>query len=271
MLSGLRQIYEPLAWDLIGRGDRIGHGLALGLEPDRWVTQHSHVRMRPWDRLLDVGFAAWTFADRGLHIDAEGLGRLRASAGECVATVFGECPGDALDVARHLWLALPVTRSPGRAVATQAMASWARKAISHIQDDPPTGQRALSRSLVVDTELDRLAIKAVHEFVHRQVAEMQVAIEINPSSNLLVGGFCSIFEQPVFHLSDLPIVIGADDPLTFATTLADDYAYAWAGMVLAIPPKITPAEATRRLEEAARTSVRYAFHDDGGARPADDG
>ena len=76
-------------------------------------------------------------------------------------------------------------------------------------------------------------------------------------SNLLIGGFRAIFEQPVFHFKDLPLLLSADDPLTFATTLADDYAYAWAGMIL--PGKITPTEATERLTEAARNSVRYAF------------
>jgi adenosine deaminase len=109
----------------------------------------------------------------------------------------------------------------------------------------------------METALDLPVLNAAHAFVHRQVAEMQVAIEINPSSNLLVGGFRSIFDQPVFHLADLPIVIGADDPLTFATTLSDDYAYAWAGMVLS--REISPSEATRRVEEAARNSLRYAF------------
>jgi adenosine deaminase len=86
---------------------------------------------------------------------------------------------------------------------------------------------------------------------------MQVGIEVNPSSNLLVGGFRAIFEQPVFHFDDLPILISADDPLTFATTLADDYAYAWAGMIL--PGHITPKDATQRLVDAARNSERYHF------------
>jgi len=258
-LSGLRQIYEPFAWELIGRGDRIGHALALGLKPKQWAKRNPRVRVRPWDRILDVGFVAWAFADRGLPVDAEGINRLRSSAAECFAIVFEKCPGEALEAARHVWLELPVTRRPRGSRTTEMLSDWARKSIDAVQDDSETGRRGLSPSLIVDTGLDLPVTKAVHEFVHRQVAEMQVAIEINPSSNLLVGGFRSIFEQPVFHFADLPIVIGADDPLTFATTLADDYAYAWAGMVLS--GEITPSQATSRLEEAARNSVRYAFHD----------
>lgn len=33
VLSGLRQIYEPFAWELIGRGDRIGHALVSVRQP----------------------------------------------------------------------------------------------------------------------------------------------------------------------------------------------------------------------------------------------
>jgi hypothetical protein len=257
ILSGLRQIYEPFAWELIGRNDRIGHALALGMKPSRWTKGNPRVRMRPWDRLLDVGFVAWAFADRGLRVDAEGINRLRASAAECFAIVFRKCKGDPLEAARHLWLGLPVSRPPGGSSGNDNLRAWARKRVAEVMDDPRVGRRALARSLIVDPSLDLPVIRAVHRFLHRHVSEMHVAIEVNPSSNLLVGGFKLMFEQPVFHLDHLPIVIGADDPLTFATSLHDDYAYAWAGMVLA--GEITTSEATKRLEEIARNSVKFSF------------
>ena len=63
----------------------------------------------------------------------------------------------------------------------------------------------------------------------------------------------------MFHTDALPVILNADDPLTFGTTLADEYAYAWAGMVVGMGH--SPTDATRRLEEAARCSMRYAFTD----------
>lgn len=119
------------------------------------------------------------------------------------------------------------------------------------------GRKALSLSLAIETKPELPVLTAVHAAVFERVAKTQVAIEVNPSSNLLVGGFRSIFEQPVFHTDDLPIILNADDPLTFATTLTDDYAYAWAGMVVGMGH--SPTHATRRLEDAARCSMRYAF------------
>ncbi|HEX8154489.1 MAG TPA: hypothetical protein VF698_15250, partial [Thermoanaerobaculia bacterium] len=50
-----------------------------------------------------------------------------------------------------------------------------------------------------------------------------------------------------------------DDPITFSTTLADEYAYAWAGMVLRKDQQYDPAYARALLDEAAATSMRTRF------------
>jgi hypothetical protein len=64
----------------------------------------------------------------------------------------------------------------------------------------------------------------------------------------------------------LPWTISTDDPITFATRLADEYAYAWAGMVLREQDSYDPAHARALLDEAAATSMRTRFtvpnHDD---------
>ena len=260
LLTGLRQIFEPFEWGLIHRGDRIGHALALGLSPEAWCGRNPWVRMRPWDRILDIGFVYWALDTLKLRIDADHLERMRLNAGEAMHRIFEKQPGsDPLATARNLWLSLPGQTPNGSRRSWEQTERFAQERLSvdHILDDHRVGRRALSLSLTVETKLELPLLLAVQEAVHDRVAKAQVAVEINPSSNLLVGGFRSIFEQPVFHTDDIPITLNADDPLTFATTLADDYAYAWAGMVLGSGQ--SPDQATRRLEEAARCSMRYVF------------
>jgi len=53
--------------------------------------------------------------------------------------------------------------------------------------------------------------------------------------------------------------ISTDDPITFSTTLADEYAYAWAGMVLRDKNPYDPSYARALLDEAAATSMRMRF------------
>ncbi|WP_434046484.1 MULTISPECIES: hypothetical protein [Sorangium] len=270
ILSGLRQIFEPFEWGLIGRGDRIGHALALGLSPRAWCEQKPWIRMRPWDRILDIGFVHWAFETLRLQLDAGHIERMRLSAGDAVRRVFGDQVRDPLETARNLWLSLPRSAPRG---AGGANLKEARQLLHSLLEERHVGRNALDLSVTVETRLDLPVIVAVHEAVRDRVTKAGVAVEINPSSNLLIGGFRSIFDQPVFHTDDFPIILNADDPLTFGTTLADDYAYAWAGMVIGSGQ--SPHQARRRLEEAARCSMRYLFSEpptdeairDSGTRP----
>ena len=56
LLSGLRAIHEPFWWELMRRGDRIGHALALGWDPHDWCTRHAEVIQPRLERMFDL---AW--------------------------------------------------------------------------------------------------------------------------------------------------------------------------------------------------------------------
>src|SRR5207253_1199797 len=58
LTSGLRAVAEPIHWGLLRRGDRIGHGIALTLDPDEWWRRRkgAPVKRTRFDRLLDLAF-----------------------------------------------------------------------------------------------------------------------------------------------------------------------------------------------------------------------
>ena len=104
-----------------------------------------------------------------------------------------------------------------------------------------------------------------------EMARWQTSIESNPSSNLVVAGFDTLAAPQGFlyrregrmwpKVGDgpLPWTISADDPITFSTSLADEYAYAWAGMVHRPKRPYDPGYARASLDEAAATSMRMRF------------
>jgi hypothetical protein len=102
-----------------------------------------------------------------------------------------------------------------------------------------------------------------------EVARWQVCIESNPSSNLLIGSLDSMACQDFLQIRPTSVsrrgaetltwTISTDDPITFATTLADEYAYAWAGMVVRDENPYDPSYARALLDEAAVTSMRMRF------------
>ena len=60
LTSGMRAVAEPFHWKLIERGDRIGHGLAITLDPGKWFDCHHGevLIVKQFDRLLDLAFLA---------------------------------------------------------------------------------------------------------------------------------------------------------------------------------------------------------------------
>ena len=40
LLTGLRAVHEPFWWEMMRRGDRLGHALALGWDPYLWCSKH---------------------------------------------------------------------------------------------------------------------------------------------------------------------------------------------------------------------------------------
>jgi len=264
IITGLRSILEPFEWGLMSRGDRIGHGYALGLDPGRWVERNPYCMVRRWDRLVDIGFVSWAIERFEVRCEDGVVEKYRSEARRILDDVYPPelVPGDSLDIARRVWVSLQDARVDGRHEDDQDVGV---RLVHVFLWQEAVNERALE-AISVATAQELSVITQLQAAIVRYIARWQVAIEINPSSNLLIGGLRSPFDQPAFHDHQIPITISADDPLTFATTLADEYAYAWAGMVVGNEQRpVSPAAATERLERAARDSIRYSF-----VRPRDD-
>ena len=67
-LSGLRHIAETVDFCGMGRGDRLGHALALGIPPDEWQRRHGDATL-PLDDHVDNLVWAWEQATRLNHLE----------------------------------------------------------------------------------------------------------------------------------------------------------------------------------------------------------
>ena len=63
LLSGLRRVDEALGQFSMREGDRIGHGLALGVDPREWVQRAGRLAVACEDRLLDLAWE-WSWYGR---------------------------------------------------------------------------------------------------------------------------------------------------------------------------------------------------------------
>ncbi len=281
LTSGVRAVAEPFVWGLLERGDRIGHGIAVTFEPRRWwkarADSKEDVEPIKWiNRLLDLAFlAAYTEPQTGKRnkdesewLDTEVQEALKA------LRLGGQPPAGSslVDEVRAFWRAL------GTATARKLGTSW-RPADLKLHErwiraylwNRSTQEFAKKEvRLIANPSSPECGLleKARRRLV-REMARMQVCIECNPSSNFVVGGLDAVGAAQDFlrrratgndpqQMETLTWTISTDDPITFATTLADEYAYAWAGMVCA-DKFCDPSYARGLLDEAAATSMRMRF------------
>lgn len=290
LTSGVRAVAEPFLWKLIERGDRIGHGIAITFDPrDWWERKAGQVMpVSRFDRLLDLAFLAkYTAGKRSAEQDEWLLAQIQTTVKELrlERKVGGAGVGEPklVETAQDVWreLGRQTTRRLSERPRERGTLDlherwihdylWNRSTQKHacqvirLKVDDDRGDLRIESQR---TERDLLII--ARERLIDEVARWQVCIESNPSSNLVVGGLAAVGaaqdflqQRPTGHAGrgakTLTWTISTDDPITFSTTLADEYAYAWAGMVLRHDNPYDPAYARALLEEAAATSMRTRF------------
>lgn len=282
LTTGLRAIHEPTAWGLIEPGDRLGHALALTLDPLRWAADHVEVEQPLADRLFDL---AWLLAiARGVYLSEDHVvcgaplpphseARLAQAWRDELARADVHIDVDPMAFHRGFaepdflreWVTIgPIGNPLHRLFAMPFQAPGHASAFAGATD--------LFAPVTVHTLDDAQLLTAVRRRIANDLLRRQVAIEVNPTSNLVVAGFRHLLEQPMLHLHPLeprrktgpdagmpvlPVALHADDPLTFATNLSDEYAYAWAGMVAA--GGADPQHVRAWLDEAAAVSWAWRF------------
>lgn len=271
LLTGLRAVHEPFAWELMERGDRLGHARALGEDPSSWAQKHAWVEVTAWDRLLDMGWAYHCWDRHPELRSGLDVNHLRASAEDCLRHIGPRelfSGRDPLQFARCLWIALGDRQTLRRVglpvLRSDPPMSPVLRLIHSVLKWPSVYERAM-QPVALATAADLTLLLRLRALVRWEVSRYQTVIEICPSSNNVVGRKEAFVDQPIFRLRPvepdapdaLPIAINSDDPLVFATCLSDEFAYAWAGMV--VEGGVRPSYARQWLEDAAATSMRARF------------
>lgn len=117
----------------------------------------------------------------------------------------------------------------------------------------------------IDPSAEGEALAALQAGVRRRLGQIGIAVEVNPTSNLLIGDLGDLAKHPLWRLrppggmGDAPpvsVCIGSDDPLTFATDLRAEYQLVHDTLVLA---RCSEAEAGEWIDAARKTGLDYRF------------
>ncbi len=245
LLEGLRRIHEPIEFGLLQQRDRIGHAVALGIDARAWCRENSVAYQPAEERLEDI---LW-LSESGV------LCHLSRSVRERLMDRFWL-------LAQRIY-ALPRVMNPDyvRRMLMQArrlrhdptlLANWNYPELNLAPEHPTEHSAAdfLLRYLTdhgvwrrgqepvkISTKEECEAIEKAQRTVQSKVRALELTIEANPTSNLLLAELGAIDQHPMFRLAPVSrqrwfkpryrIALSDDDPLTFATSLLDEYRHTY--------------------------------------------
>jgi hypothetical protein len=275
LASGIRVMDEALQFLELGSGDRIGHGLALGVDAVDWASRTDRVAMPREDRLFDLIWEkSWHAApdanfptSRREHVNRE-IERLGNIIFHNSATP--QPPGwssrQSLMFRSQLFnfgclqkVGFPDRGLPAKTASTdsqQELEAYLTDAAVYLRSRAVEWVEARDEGPVV-AELQRL--------VRKRCAESGITVEINPISNLLVGDLTDLRSHPLWRLAPrlgdefgptMRMCVGSDDPFVFSTSLPEEYQFLADSLVLAGK---SHAEAREWLELLRRMGLESRF------------
>jgi hypothetical protein len=246
LAEGLRRIHEPIEFGAVQSGDRLGHAIALGLLPARWVEYSSPVPQPAIERLDDLLWEMARYRAGDLPAEADRAEWVRGEIERLSRFVYGSpCSLEDLLRARELRHVPAELRRIGypfmRGIRAPAQEDRALALLWEYLTSARVYMRGNIPIAVTSDQGEIAMLGQAQRFLRTKLASMAIAVEANPSSNMLVGDL-RLEDHPAFRLFPLPgdsapdgitvpVVLGDDDPLVFATTLADEFGHLYFSLV----------------------------------------
>lgn len=245
--DGLRAIDEAVCFLNMERGDRLGHALALGIEPEEYYHLKGGRVVLPAQDLLDnLVWLQFRSLEWGVQIPSELRSRLRYQAEALLREIYGQvCPYATLQEYFQSWTLrgdspelyyylddndtflrkLQIRRySPsrfdtfginnriwsGRDLESYRANSNVRCLVHYYQYcDAVRWKGQKSRSYQVEEDYIQL-VRSVQDCMMQRLMAHGIFIECNPSSNYLIGTFRRYDKHPIFRFNAYNLNISGD-------------------------------------------------------------
>lgn len=286
LLTGLRRLDESVTYLSLEEGDRLGHALALGVNPSVWFGRAGRVVVTYEERLFDLIWEWGCYARQGIGVASERLAYVRTEMVWLARSTFGRsyAPEDLMHFVDllHREQALRAEGFPDNPTLRTYNLRRQKGQLAVERDEPEPDGCQLLRAYLSDEEVwrrgrmpkdidlrnikhEQEALTQLQQGLRRKVGRLCLTIEVNPSSNLLIGDLGNFEGHPLWRLRPvvsevesfpLSVCIGSDDPLTFATTLPHEYQLLFDALIMM---GRTHEEAMNWIDEARDAGMQSRF------------
>lgn len=244
ILTGVRRIDEAVTHLKFHAGDRIGHGIALGLDAEKWYQENPVVILPQIELLEDYLWAYHILSNAEQDINATIMAYIEKRIFDLAKEIYEVSNGIKTEVLVDAYLNMFSRELQPSCNEEEIHENFCK----HI--DSPTSLRWDVRNLciarncayytkrmnkpihlkVTDKELE--IAKIVQQIVQKKIGQMGIVIEINPSSNVAISSMDSLYENQIYSInrfmqqnSNVMVCINSDDPSVFNTNVSNELAY----------------------------------------------
>ncbi|CEO26290.1 hypothetical protein [Paraclostridium sordellii] len=261
ILSGLRKIDEVIDHLKLKSGDRIGHGIALGIDIDRWIKNNTIVilprieylenMLWMWNILtqknsfsiVDIKSVERKIMDiaKDIYIDTSGLNiynLYESYLGKFEDTsISDEYIGDIVDENERICynskdIFCSITEKHHRCQWDTQKVSHSNHCSNYLNNmNEPIEVKVFEESIEL--------LKFIQQEVKKKISKEGIIVETNPTSNRSIGELDNIFEHYISNLNsvdkfsedNIMVSINTDDPSVFNSNINNEYAYIFYSLI----------------------------------------
>lgn len=277
ILSGLRRIDEAVEYLKFHAGDRIGHGIALGMPARIWQSQNPVIVIPQIEALENYLWAFDTLSKNYYDFQATILAYMEKRIFEFSSKIYGCTEGLTVETLisgyQNVFMAdfNVVTNMEVAKMSEELLCKklWSREPIlwnsnllaaaRHCKRFVKEMDRPIHYEI---TEQDLLVIEALQKILIKKLGRKGIVVEINPSSNTAIADLDVFGNSQLYHMNNIYdeenviVCINSDDPAVFNTNVSNELAYIYYGM---LERGIGREAALRWLDQIRENGVNSSF------------
>ncbi len=251
ILSGLRRIDETVEYLKFHAGDRIGHGIALGINARAWKKQNPVVIIPQIEALENYLWAYDMLSKNYSDFRAAILAYMEQKIFYLAKKIYGtrEIFMETLIAGYHALfesrIVADIFEEEYQSVEENLCKKlWAGEEIRwnakllvtarHCRIFVKNMEEPMHYEI---TEQDLLIIEELQKILKDKLGRRGIVIEINPSSNMAIADLDKLEENQLYQMNKLNdeqnvmVCVNSDDPAVFNTNVSNELAYIYYGML----------------------------------------
>lgn len=288
IFSGIRRVYEASYYLKFHAGDRIGHGIALGISVEDWCFQNPNVVLPRIEALENYIWAYDMLSRYKSNTNATDLLYIEKRIYELSKIIFDSNSSKNIEYCKHI-------KNKDFEITTENLIEAYHKLFKsnnfekyenynckynkcelfneyspsdYIVNSYHCGHYTIKMYEIIHYRIcqqEISIIKTLQEIVKNYISKEGIIIEVNPNSNVVIGPIDILNIHPLYKMSkyncnydDLMVCVNSDNPGTFQTNVLNEIGFVYMNM---LEQGIGRQACLEWIERIRQNGIKYSFID----------